>query len=266
MNILKRNNISITGNMESSQTIMFAHGFGCDQNMWRFITPSFEDTHTVITFDYVGFGKSDISAYNFEKYNSLEGYADDILEICQALSLSNITLVCHSVSAMIGTLAAIKKPKLFNSIVMVGPSPRYINTEDYYGGFSEEDINELLTSLEKNYLGWSSQMAPVIMANSERPELGEELEANFCRTDPKIAEHFAKVTFTSDNRQELAQLKTKTLVLQCRDDVIAPESVGKYVHEQLANSTFVLLEATGHCPNLSAPEETTKAIKEFINA
>ncbi|WP_051359878.1 alpha/beta fold hydrolase [Adhaeribacter aquaticus] len=262
MDVLKRNNVTISG--KGKQPMLFAHGYGCDQNMWRLITPAFENDYQIILFDHVGFGKSDITAYNQTRYNSLKGYAEDVLEICQELDLTNVIFVGHSVSSMIGVLAAIKEPTLFDKLVLVGPSPRYINDGNYEGGFSSEDIDGLLESLDSNYLGWSSAMAPVIMGNPNRPELGEELTNSFCRTNPEIAKDFARVTFLSDNRADLSKLKTKSLILQCSEDVIAPMSVGEYMHQHLPDSEMMVLEATGHCPNLSAPEETIQAIKKFL--
>jgi sigma-B regulation protein RsbQ len=243
---------------------MFAHGFGCDQNMWRFVAPAFEDDFKIVLFDHVGAGGSDLSAYSREKYGSLEGYADDVLEICEELGLEGVTFVGHSVSSMIGAIAAKRRPDLFSNLVMVGPSPRYINDDGYTGGFTDNQIEELLAFLDTNHMGWSEAMAPTIMGNPDRPELGEELTNSFCRTDPEIAKHFARTTFTSDNRADLEGLGIRTLVLQCSEDVIAPQEVGEYVHARLANSSFVLLKATGHCPNLSAPEETTQAIRAFV--
>ena len=244
--------------------MLFAHGFGCDQNMWRFVAPRFESDFRVVLFDHVGAGGSDPSAYDPDRYASLAGYAEDVLDICQALDLENVVFVGHSVSAMIGVLAAVREPERFAKLVLVGPSPRYIDDEGYTGGFAESDIDELLDSLESNYLGWSAAMAPVIMGNAQRPELGEELTASFCRTDPDIARRFARVTFLSDNRADLAAVRTPTLVLQCSDDVIAPTVVGEYVRDAMPNSELMLLDATGHCPNLSAPDETTAAIAAFV--
>jgi sigma-B regulation protein RsbQ len=245
--------------------MVFAHGFGCDQNMWRFVAPAFADRYRVILFDLVGAGGSDPSAYDPERYSSLSGYADDVLQICDALDLRDVVFVGHSVSAMIGVLAERARPDLFAALVLVGPSPRYVDDEGYVGGFSESDIHELLDSLDSNYLGWSSAMAPVIMANPERPELGQELTSSFCRTDPDIARRFARVTFLGDSRNDLRGVEAPTLVLQCTDDVIAPVEVGRYVHDAIPGSTLTLLEATGHCPNLSAPEETREAIERFLS-
>ena len=261
-NVLARNNVQVTG--QGEQAMIFAHGFGCDQHMWRFVAPAFADEYKIVLFDHVGAGQSDSSAFNPMKYDSLQGYADDVLEICEALSLYDAVFVGHSVSAMIGVLAAIKAPERFERLVLVGPSPCYINDGDYVGGFSRPDIEGLLDSLDSNYLGWSSAMVPVIMGNDERPELGQELTNSFCRTNPEIASHFARTTFLSDNRADLGRLQTPALILQCSQDVIAPYEVGEYLHQNLADSTLVVLKATGHCPNLSAPEETISAIRSYL--
>jgi sigma-B regulation protein RsbQ len=232
--------------------------------MWRYLTPRFADEHRIVLFDHVGAGRSDLAAYDKQRYSSLDGYADDILQICASMNLKNVIFVGHSVSAMMGVLAAAREPSVFAALVLVGPSPRYINDDGYHGGFNEDDIDDLLQSLESNYLGWSAAMAPVIMGRPELPELGAELTESFCRTDPDIAQHFARVTFTSDNRADLAKVSIPTLVLQCSDDVIAPVSVGEYVRDQMPTATLIQLEATGHCPNLSAPEETADAIEAFL--
>lgn len=232
--------------------------------MWRYVAPAFEGTHRVILFDHVGSGQSDLTAFDSQKYSSLHGYATDVLEICRELVLRNLTFVGHSVSAMIGILAAAREPTLFENLVLVGPSPAYINEGEYIGGFERKDIEEMLDVLDSNYLGWAGNMAPLIIGNSDRPELAHELTNSFCRTDPEIARHFARTTFLSDNRADLSKVKTRSLILQCSEDVIAPESVGRYVHQQLPNSTLVLMKATGHCPNLSAPEETIDAIRAFL--
>jgi sigma-B regulation protein RsbQ len=258
----EKNNVRVLGN--GTQPLIFAHGYGCDQNMWRFITPAFQDRYKVVLFDHVGAGRSDISAYNRTRYSSLRGYADDVLQICRELDLKDAIFVGHSVSSMIGVLASIAEPSRFSKLILIGPSPCYINDGDYAGGFGRGDIEGLLESLESNYLGWSSTMAPVIMGNRERPHLGEELTNSFCRTDPEIAKHFARVTFLSDNRADLSKVKTPALILQCSEDAIAPTVVGEYVHRNLAGSRLRVLEATGHCPHLSAPEETAAAMKAYL--
>jgi sigma-B regulation protein RsbQ len=234
--------------------------------MWRYVAPRFEDDFQVVLFDHAGAGKSDPSAYDVKRHSSLAGYAQDVLDLCHDLDLHDVVFVGHSVSAMIGVLAARQEPELFDKLVLVGPSPRYINDGEYVGGFGEDDITELLDSLESNYLGWSSAMAPVIMGNPDAPELAEELTESFCRTDPDIARRFARVTFLSDNRRDLASVQTPTLVLQCTNDVIAPVEVGEYVRDAMPNATMVMLAATGHCPNLSAPDQTTDAIAAFVRA
>ena len=244
--------------------MIFAHGFGCDQNMWRFVAPSFEDRFRTILFDHVGAGGSDLSAYEPAKYATLSGYADDLIEIGRELQLKDTVFVGHSVSAMIGVLASLKAPDLFESLVLIGPSPRYIDDGDYVGGFSTKQIDELLDFLSDNYMGWSAAMAPAIMGNPDRPELGDELTNSFCRTDPEIAKAFARVMFMSDNRADLPRVTKRALILQCSEDLIAPRQVGEYVHRNMRDSELVLMRATGHCPNLSAPEETTSAIRAFV--
>jgi sigma-B regulation protein RsbQ len=244
--------------------MLFAHGYGCDQHMWRAVAPAFEADYRVVLFDHVGYGGSDVRQYDKQKYASLRGYVADVLDICRELELRETVFVGHSVSAMIGVLAAIEEPQHFASLVLVGPSPAYINDAGYVGGFERRDIEQLLETLESNYLGWSRTMAPVIMGNADRPELAEELATSFCRTDPEIAKQFARVTFLSDNRADLARLRVPALVLQCSRDVIAPQSVGEFVHRHIEDSVLVNLAATGHCPNLSAPEETIAAIRRFL--
>jgi len=244
--------------------MMFAHGFGCDQNMWRHVAPAFADDYRIVLFDHVGAGGSDLGAYDRTKYASLDGYAADVLEICRELELRDVIFVGHSVSAMIGVLAAAAEPERFAKLILVGPSPRYIDDDEYHGGFTRKDIEGLLDALDSNFLGWSHTYAPAIMGRPDRPDLGEELTNSFCRTDPEIARQFARVTFLSDNRADLRRVTTPTLVLQCSDDIIAPSSVGKFVHEELRGSELVHLQAKGHCPNLSAPEETVEAIRRFL--
>jgi len=261
-NVLVRNNVQIAG--KGTQPMLFAHGFGCDQNMWRYITPAFEKDYQLILFDYVGAGKSDITSYNPERYSTLQGYAQDILDICETLNLQDIIFVGHSVSSMIGLLAAIEKPQIFDSMIMVGPSPCYINEDGYSGGFERSDIEGLLETMDKNYIGWANFLAPQIMKNDDRPELGNELTESFCSTDPKIANQFARATFFSDNRDDLSKLQTPALILQCSDDLIAPLTVGDYLHENLPQSTLKVMKAKGHCPHMSEPEETISLIQEYL--
>jgi sigma-B regulation protein RsbQ len=262
MSVIARNNVHVRGRGE--RAMVFAHGFGCDQSMWRLVAPAFEDDFRTVLFDHVGAGGSDLAAYRPDRYAALSGYADDLVEIGEALGLTGAVFVGHSVSSMIGALASLKAPGMFTDLVMVGPSPRYIDDEGYVGGFAAAQIEELLEFLDDNHLGWSAAMAPAIMANADRPELGQELTTSFCRTDPDIAKAFARVTFTSDNRADLPKVTVRTLILQCSEDIIAPQAVGEYVHAQLPDSTLVVLQATGHCPNLSAPDEVTAAIRAFV--
>ena len=262
MDIRKRNNISVFG--QGTKPMIFAHGFGCGQNMWRYIWPAFENEYQIVLFDYVGSGNSDIAAYNQERYASLNGYAQDVIDICDALNLRDAVFVGHSVSSMIGVLASIKRPELFDSLIMVSPSARYINDKDYLGGFEKSDIEELLSTMEKNFIGWANFLAPVIMQNEERPELKEELTASFCSTDPVIARQFAEVTFLSDNRSDLSKVRHPSLILQCSRDLIAPTEVGQYLQENVPGSTQKILDTAGHCPHLSAPQETVRLMKEFL--
>jgi sigma-B regulation protein RsbQ len=263
IDVVQRNNV-LVGGAATGSPMLFAHGFGCDQNMWRDVEPAFAGRHPTVLFDHVGAGGSDLAAFDPERYATLDGYAADILEICDALALQDVILVGHSVSSMIGVLAAAERPELFSHLILVSPSPRYVDDEGYVGGFTREDIDGLLDSLESNFLGWAHAMAPVIMGNGERPELGAELADSFCRTDPDIARQFARATFLADNRADLARVRTPALVLQCRDDAIAPISVGEYVHRELAGSELVILDATGHCPNLSAPGLVVAAIDDYL--
>ncbi len=261
--VLERNYVRVSGD-PAGRPMVFAHGFGCDQQMWRFVIPAFEADHRIVVFDHVGAGRSDLTAYDRAKYDSLRGYAADVVEICRELELSDVVFVGHSVSAMIGVLALQQAPELFGALIMIGPSPRYVDDEGYVGGFSRTDIAGLLDALDANHLGWSAQMAPVIMGTPDRPEMAAELTNSFCRTDPDISRHFARVTFLSDNRADLPGVTVPTLVLQCSQDVIAPEVVGRYVHEHVPGSVLTQLAATGHCPHLSAPEETAAAMRAFL--
>jgi sigma-B regulation protein RsbQ len=264
MSIAQRNNVQVSGSGKA--TIVFAHGFGCDQNMWRLLAPQYAERFKVVTFDLVGSGRSDLAAYDREKYSSLDGYAEDLVQIIQEFGAGPVVLVGHSVSAMIGLLAALRAPGTIAAHVMVGPSPCYINDGDYVGGFSRADIDGLLDMLESNYLGWASSMAPAIMGAPERPELGAELAESFCRTDPDIAKQFARVTFLSDNRADLALLREPTLIIQSTEDIIAPVAVGEYMHRVLPRSTLEIVDNVGHCPHLSAPGASQAAMDRFLAA
>jgi sigma-B regulation protein RsbQ len=258
----RRNNVQVSGS--GALTMVFAHGFGCDQNMWRLLVPHYAKRYRTVLFDLVGSGKSDLAAYDAQKYGSLDGYAADALEVVREFSQGPAVFVGHSVSAMIGMLANLQDESAFAAQVMIGPSPCYVNDGDYVGGFSRPDIESLLETLESNYLGWSSNMAPVIMGAPQQPELADELVNSFCRTDPEIAKQFARVTFLSDVRSSLPKLSAPTLILQCDDDMIAPLQVGEYMHRVLPHSTLSVIQNVGHCPHLSAPDASSRAIDEFV--
>lgn len=262
VDVLERNNVHVFGS--GTQPLLFAHGFGCDQKMWRFITPAFEQDYRIVLFDYVGSGKSDVSTWDPARYSSLDGYAQDVLEICAALDLRDVIFVGHSVSSMVGVLAANREPERFSRLIMVGPSPRYINDTGYVGGFERADIEGLLDLMDKNYIGWANFLAPVVMKNEERPELTQELHESFCSTDPKITRRFAETTFFSDNRADLPHVRVPSLIMQCSEDAIAPVEVGNYLHRTLPQSTLRLMKATGHCPHISHPEETIEAIRSWL--
>jgi sigma-B regulation protein RsbQ len=264
VDVISRNNVKVSGS--GTQPMLFAHGFGCDQNMWRFVTPAFEDDYRIILFDYVGSGKSDLAAYDAGRYATLDGYARDVLEICSVLDLRDVVFVGHSVSSMIGVLAANREPWRFSDLIMIGPSPRYVNEDGYVGGFERADLEGLLDLMDRNYIGWANFLAPVIMRNADRPELQQELHQSFCSTDPKIARRFAEATFFADNRADLAAVNIPSLIMQCSDDAIAPMEVGEYLSQMMPKSTMQVLKATGHCPHLSHPEETIQVMKEYLAA
>jgi len=264
IDVAHRNNVNVFG--KGTQTLLFAHGFGCDQNMWRFVTPAFTEDYKIVLFDYVGSGKSDRNAFDPERYSTLDGYATDLLEVCEALDLRDVILIGHSVSAMIGMLASIREPDRFTHLIMVGPSPRYINDPpDYVGGFDRADIEGLLEVMEKNDLGWASFLAPLVSNNPSRPEVAAELEASFCSTEPEMARRFAQATFLSDNRADLPKMPVPSLILQCSEDMIAPQCVGEYLHRHLPGSVLRVMKATGHCPHVSHPDETIQRIKEYLS-
>lgn len=259
---LELNNVRIEGS--GTEAMVFVHGFGCDQTMWKFVEPEFRRDFLTVRYDLTGCGKSDISRYDFAAYATLQGHVDDLLRILAELSLTPVTLVGHSVSAITGLLASIQAPGRFHRQIMVAPSPCCINDGDYIGGFERSEIESLLDTLDLNYLGWANSMAPAIMGNQDRPELAEDLRKAFCRTDPKIASHFAGVTFYGDHRKNLPQSSVPALILQCSEDLIAPLSVGNYIHQHLPQSKLVVMDATGHCPQLSAPEELIACMRTYI--
>jgi sigma-B regulation protein RsbQ len=260
--VIRRNNVKVFG--RGTQPMLFAHGFGCDQNMWRYVTGEFEDDYRIILFDYVGSGRSDLAAYDAQRYATLEGYAQDVLEIVRALDLHDIVFVGHSVSSMIGVLAANEEPDRFEQLILIGPSPRYINEDRYVGGFERKDIEGLFEMMDRNFIGWANFLAPAIMKNPDRPELSAELTESFCSTDPVIARRFAEATFLADNREDLSRVTVPSLILQCSDDMVAPETVGRYVNSELAQSTLRIMKATGHCPHMSHPDETVALMKEYL--
>jgi sigma-B regulation protein RsbQ len=263
--ILRRNNVRVFG--RGTQPMIFAHGFGCDQNMWRFVTPAFENDYKIVLFDYVGSGRSDLRAYDKHRYSDLNGYVDDLLDVCRAVDAKDAIVVGHSVSAMVAVIAAKRDPERFAHLILIGPSPRYINeAPDYIGGFERADIEGLLDTMEKNYIGWANYLAPVVIGNADRPDLEGELAESFCSTDPVIARRFAEVTFLSDNREDLEDVPVPSLIMQCSSDVIAPPEVGEYMHRRLALSTLRVMRATGHCPHMSHPEETIQEMKTYLNA
>lgn len=264
--VVHRNHVTTTGRPDGA-VMLFAHGFGCDQGMWSRLVPAFVRDYQVVLFDHVGAGRSDQGAYDPVKYSTLDGYAEDMLQICRELDLHDVVLVAHSVSAMMALTAAAQEPDRFSRLVLVAPSPCYIDdpVSEYVGGFASEDIDDLLASLESNYFAWAASMAPMMMGNPDAPELGEQLTGSFCRTDPNVARDFARVTFLSDSRPVLARVRTPSLVLQCAHDLLAPVEVGRYLHDHLAGSTLVWLQATGHCPHVSAPQETAAAIVNYLS-
>lgn len=262
MSVKTRNNVHVPG--DGAATMVFAHGFGCDQTMWRFLAPTYHDRFRTITYDLTGCGGSNLAAYDRARYSSLHGHADDLLEIVDEFATGPVIVVGHSVSAMIGMLATIAAPQRFAAQAMIGPSPCYINDGDYVGGFSREDIGELLDTMAANYLGWAQSLAPAIMGAPNRPDLRDELTDSFCRNDPEIARHFACVTFLSDHRPDVPKSTVPALILQCSDDLIAPRTVGAWLHRHLAGSSLAVIDNVGHCPHMSAPTASSRAIDVFL--
>jgi sigma-B regulation protein RsbQ len=262
-NVVERNNVTVTG--DGTQPLVFAHGFGCNQTMWRFVAPAFEADYRTVLFDYVGCGASDLSAYDPDRYDSLEGYAQDVTDICEALDLSDVIFVGHSVSTVIGMLAAIEQPDRFDRLVLVGTSPCYLNDPpDYHGGFEREDLEGLLEMMDKNYIGWSDYFSSLLMQQAEAKEVVDELDRSFCSTDPHIMHQFAEVTFFSDYRDVVPEVPIPALMVECADDVVAPMAVTHYVEAHLPDATLEVLDAAGHCPHMSHPDETIRAIQTYL--
>lgn len=262
MNIIDRNNVKVFG--KGTQPMMFAHGFGCDQTMWRYITAAFEEHYKIVLFDYVGCGKSDMSCYDPADYSSLEGYAQDVIDICHALQLRDVILVGHSVSGMIGAMAARQEPHRFSRIIMLGPSACYINDVNYKGGLERNMVEGIIASIESGSGEWPHQLGPVVMGNPDRPELADELISLFCNVAPEVARQFARATFLTDSRASLSGLNVPTLILQCTNDIVAPEEAGAFIHKHVPDSTFIKMKATGHVPQVSAPEETVQIMKSYL--
>ena len=263
--IIDRNNVRVAS--EHGRPMLFAHGFGCDQTMWRYVAPRFEDDYQAVLFDYVGAGESDLSAYDPDRYDSLDGYAQDVLDVCEALDLDDVIFVGHSVSTVIGMLAAIEQPGRFDELVLIGTSPCYLNDPpDYYGGFEREDLEGLLEMMDKNYMGWADYFASLLMQQAEEAdEVVEELDRSFCSTDPHIARQFAEVTFLSDYREAVPEVPVSSLLVQCQDDIVAPPEVSRYLEKYLPDTTLTMLEVAGHCPHMSHPAATTDAIHDYLS-
>jgi len=262
MSVRNRNNVQVAGS--GPATLVFAHGFGCDQSMWRFLAPVFADRFRTITFDLVGSGGSDLRAYDRAKYGTLHGYAEDVVEIVEMCATGPTVFIGHSVAAMIGLLATVRAPQRFAAQVMVGPSPCFLNDGDYIGGFNREDMQELLETMEASFLGWSMKVAPMIMGAPNKPDLAQELVRSFARNDPSIARHFARVTFLADHRADLPRSTVPTLILQCSDDLLVPREVGDYLLRHLPNSTLQIIDNVGHCPHMSAPTPCSYSIEDFL--
>jgi len=262
--VLERNNVTTAGT--GDRPMLFAHGFGCDHNMWRFVAPHFEEAYRTIQFDYVGSGGSDLTAYDPDRYDALEGYARDVLEICAALDLSDVVFVGHSVSTVIGMLAAIEAPDRFADLVLIGASPCYLNDPpDYHGGFERDELEGLLEMMDKNYIGWADYFSSLLMQQAEAKEVVEELDRSFCSTDPHVARQFAEVTFLSDYRDIVPKVSTPALLVQCREDIVAPPSVSRYLETHLPDATLSMLDVAGHCPHLSHPEATSEVIASYLS-
>lgn len=263
MSVLQRHNVNRSG-AGGGRPLIFAHGYGCDQNVWQPVASALAADHEVVLYDCAGCGMADPTVYDPVRHATLEGHADDLIAICEAAELDRPVLMAHSVGTMIGVLAAQRRPHLFDSLVLLAPSPSYLNDGDYVGGFERDDIDRLLDTLDSNHFGWARMMAPVIMGNLDRPELAGALGDSFCRMDPAVARHFARVTFLADHRNALAEVPVPSLLLQCSDDDLAAPSIGEYLARRMPDSELVHLAATGHCPHMSAPAEVVQTVAGFL--
>jgi sigma-B regulation protein RsbQ len=265
MQILTRNNVHVHG--DTGPVILYAHGFGCSQNMWSRVTPAFENTHRQVLFDYVGSGQSEIGAFDTKRYSTLSGYAQDVLDVCDALELTrDVIFVGHSVSASIGLLASIARPQLFSRLILVGPSPCFLNDPpDYMGGFETEDLEGLLALMDQNYIGWANYLAPVVAGENNGVSVSGELSDSFCSTDPVAAKVFARATFFADNRRDLHKVNCPSLIIQHNKDSLVPLAVGDYLHSQLKNSTLSVIDVVGHCAHMSHPEVVVKEMQKYFS-
>ena len=264
MDTLRRNNVHVSG--PAAPVLLYAHGFGCTQQMWSRITPAFETSHRQVLFDYVGSGESDRSAFNESRYGQLQGYAQDVIDVCDALGLrEGITFVGHSVSCSIGMLASIARPRLFERLVLVGPSPCFLNEPpDYFGGFEKADLEGLLSLMDQNYMGWAQYLAPVVAGAGGAEPVATQLSTSFCSTDPAVARVFASATFFADNRADLPRVQVPSLILQHRKDALAPLGVGEYLHQHLQGSTLKVLDVDGHCGHMSHPDLVVEAMRQYL--
>jgi sigma-B regulation protein RsbQ len=263
-NIIKRNNVKVIGNGE--KTLMFAHGFGCDQNMWERLTPYFKDDYRLVLFDYVGSGQSELSAFDRQRYSSINGYAQDIIDVCEALYINEAVFIGHSVSCSAGIVAANLHPEYFSQLVLIGPSPCFLNLPpDYLGGFDKQDLEELLELMDQNFVGWANYLAPVVAGLSGEGQIAGELSASFCSTDPLVAKTFARTTFFADNRKDFEQNNIPCLLLQHEKDTLAPLNVGEYLNSNTAKSTYRVLDVVGHCAHMSHAELVSETIKKYLS-
>lgn len=263
--VIEQNNVTQSG-IDNGPAMIFVHGFGCDQSMWREVAPKFAEGHRVITYDLTGMGQSDLSAYDPHRYGDLRAHAEDLRGIVDALRLDEVVLVGHSVGATIALLAAIEVPEKISRLVLISPSPCFVDdaVSSYRGGFSREDLEGLIAFLDENHMGWSAQMAPTIVGQPEGAVATDELTQSFCRTDPKIAQHFARVTFLSDERKAFEHATRPSLILHCKHDALVPMEVAEWMKDRTPMVTLELLDATGHCPHMTVPHDVVAAMQTYL--